>query len=153
MVAGFKWKWEEDPSPLQIFEKGESAVTQGWKLRVDRIKEPSAMLDMLMGGTRPSKWVTASLTEKERKVLDMRRDLESDGERERRKKAESIRENAKTHPYHWKVERISNDAYPFGFMGGRATTRGAAKAFAQVAVGEANRVNKELGVSTSEDPC
>lgn len=126
-------EWKDDPSPLQMLEDGETAVVGNWELRVDRMKKfdgISRVLDSLKG----------SMTEKERKVLDMRSDLDSVEEKE--EKARSARRKAghDTHPFAWRVEHIG-DGSPehFSYMGGRAATAEAAKRLAVAAIEHAKQ--------------
>jgi hypothetical protein len=119
-----KIEWKLDPSPLHMLEGGESAIVGDWRLRIDRLKEhkPSKLLDNLMG----------ALSEKERKVLNMRDAEYEEKERQRERR----KEGDKTHPYMWNVEHVHDDDPPkhFSHMGGRAATAEEAKTLAVAAV-------------------
>lgn len=126
-------EWKVDPSPLQMLEDGESAVVGNWELRIDRLKKfdgISKVLDSLKG----------SMTEKERKVLDMRSDLESDEEKMERERSKLRKKGQDTHPFAWRVEHIG-DGSPerFSYMGGRAATAEAAKRLAVAAIEHAKQ--------------
>ncbi len=121
-MTDLEWKWKDDPSPLKVFYGGESATLGNWKLRVDKVRErvESAFFNSIVD----------DLTEKERKVFDMRMKDDPDKDIKERR-----REGGKTHPYHWRVERI-NDGSPetFSFLGGCTKTLEDGKRCAQEAV-------------------
>ena len=121
-MTDLEWKWKDDPSPLKVFYGGESATVGNWKLRVDKVRErlESPFFDSLMD----------SLTEKERKVFDVRMNGDPDKDIKERR-----RQSKKTHPYHWRVERIDGGSpETFSFLGGQAKTLEDGKRFAQEAV-------------------
>ena len=122
-------EWKNDPSPLHMFEEGESVQIGDWKLRVDRMKEMGQLSDLV-------KDLTDGLTEREKEILDTRFGESEDEELQpikRRKK-----EGRKTHPYHWKIEHVG-DGSPASFthMGGNAKSKEEAKELAEWYLGAA----------------
>jgi len=123
-------EWKPEPSKLNMFEDGEAAIVGDWQLEVFRIKDirEDGMLGALFGG----------LSEKEKKVLDMRFGL--DGERNLEEEAYEARkkEGRKTHPWVWKIHHVGDGSpSPFTHMGGSARTADEAKVIAEHVIDDA----------------
>lgn len=120
-------EWKEDPSPLHMLECGESVIVGDWQLRIDKLKDIKR--DGVLGA------FFNDLSDKERKVLDMRFGLDGKRNLEEERHRKRKREGEKTHPYMWKVEHVGDGfPSPFTHMGGRATSAEHAKTLAEVAL-------------------
>ena len=113
-------EWKEDPSKLNMFEDGESAIVDEWELHIDKLKKiENPLMHSFM----------RNLSDREKEVLEMGLDEEFKKKRELREKRERL------YPYCWKVERKNNnDTYRFTHMGGRAESAEKAKEYAVMAL-------------------